>query len=583
MSWEILLFYMCEEHSRFGLATTEGRCYLSDRGWPARWALAALLLAVSLPGAVARAERPQIYALTDLRITTAPGQVIERGTLVMRDGLIEAVGVDVDVPADAEVIAGQQGWSVYPAFIDMAASVGLEDAPAAPSPPRGPRGEQKPRPGSPHELEAVHPEKSVIEELKLDHDNIERHRQLGFAIAQVLPEKGVFRGRSAVVAMRPGSPQRSVLDDESAQVVALETGSFMARQYPSVKMGAVAAVRQAFFDAARQGEWQQRYAANPVGMQRPEYRSSDAALLEVLQEDMRVLFVSLTALDSYRFAGLAAEFDLQAMIVARGLGDRSGDLVAAGMPVLLPLELPEKLELTDEVEVLDASLEQLQAAVSAPRLPRDLLDAGVEVAFVTSGMKSVRKFQENLVAAIDAGLEPDQALAALTTTPARLLGLPDVVGTIEPGKQANVMVVDGELFVKKPALRHVFIEGFHEEIEAKETLGDPDAVVDPRGTWEVITEVMGQTRESEWTIAGSRDAYTGFSESAAGGKSEFESLELTGNALTVLRDTPSGEMEITVIISADSLEGETTMESARGSVTISVEGIRIDGPQGDNR
>ena len=74
----------------------------------------------------AQAERPRVYAITDVRIVTAPGKVIENGTLVTRDGLIEAVGSKVTAPPDAEVIAGQKGWTVYPTFIDAASSVGLD-------------------------------------------------------------------------------------------------------------------------------------------------------------------------------------------------------------------------------------------------------------------------------------------------------------------------------------------------------------------------------------------------------------------------------------------------------------------------
>jgi len=529
--------------------------------------------------ATAHAEAPRIFAITDVRIVTAPGQVINKGTVVLRDGLIEAVGADVKTPADAKIIAGQDNWTVYPAFIDAASTVGLESESA-----NGPSGrpggnKDKQQLGSPHELKAVHPEQAVVDQLDVSHSSVERHRELGFAVTQVLPAKGVFRGESAVILLREAPARELILVDRLSQVIALETSSFMARQYPSSSIGAVATVRQTLLDAQRQLIWNERYAADPEGMRHPDYRASDAALLAVLRRERPVVFVSRAGLDPGRFNAFATDFELRAMTVAKGLAHRFDNLHAAGMPILLPLELPEKPDLGDADEARETSLQELQELVRAPGLPAALAAADIEFAFVTAGMKSTRKFSENLAAVIEAGLTEEQALAAVTTVPAQLLGLERTLGTIEPGKQANLLIVDGELFAAKPALRHLFIDGYHEEIEAKETIGDPNAVVDPRGTWEVTSEVMGRSSESVWTITGNKEKYSGSTENSRAGKRQFKSVELVGNALTVVSETPRGEIDITVVVSGETLEGETTMESPRGSAKMKIEGRRIAGPE----
>jgi hypothetical protein len=546
------------------------------------------LLLIALAGlgvaATAQAEAPRIHAITGVRIVTAPGAVIDSGTVVLRDGLVEGVGPKLAVPVDAEVIAAEPGWTVYPAFIDAASSVGLDTESTA-VPARGARGgaEEK-RLGVRHELKAVHPEDGVIDRVDLKHASIAAHREMGFAVAQVLPDKGVFRGESAVLILREAPAPEVVARDRAAQVIALETSSFMARQYPSSTFGAVATVRQVFLDAARQGEWSKRYAANPAGMAPPEYRSSDAPLLAVLGGELPPVFVSINGLDPGRFSGIAREFGLEGLIVARGLGDREGDLRAAGMPLLLPLEMPERPDLKDEDSVTETGLEDMQEALLAPRLPAALDAAGVEFAFVTAGMKSARSFPENLAAVVKAGLSPDKALAAVTTTPARLLGLSRSMGSIEPGKQANLLIVEGELFTDKPKIRHLFVQGYHQEIEEEETIGDPNAVVDPRGTWSINSEVMGRSSESTWTIRGASEAggkmrYSGFNESARSGKRDFRSVEVKGNAMTVISSGPGGELKITVIVAGEKLSGETTMESERGSARMKVEGRRVSGPE----
>jgi hypothetical protein len=540
------------------------------------------LLTTFLSIAAAQAEAPRIHAITDVRIVTAPGQVIESGTVVLRDGLIESVGAGLEAPPDAQLIAGQDGWTVYPAFIDAASAVGLKSDTDA-GPPAGRPGDGSERRGAGHEISAVHPEKTVVDQLDAAHTSIQRHRELGFAVAHVLPASGVFRGESAAMLLREASTQKLILADRVSQVIALETSSFMAKQYPSSSIGAVATVRQVLLDAQRHRLWTERYTENPAGMPRPEYRASDATLVAVLSGEMPIVFVSLRNLDPRRFNGFTAEFGLRGMTVARGLAHRAADLEAAEMPILLPLELPEPLTPDDADATDNTSLQELQAMVRAPRLPAALAEAGVDFAFVTAGMKSVRDFQANLAAVVAAGLTPEQALAAVTTVPARLLGFDRTLGTIEPGKQANLLVVEGELFTDKPGLRHLFVDGYHEAIEAEEIIGDPNAVVDPRGTWEILTEVMGRSAESTWTISGSEGQYKGYSESEDGGKNPFKNVDLRGNALTVVSDTSRGEFEITVVVTGDDLTGSRTMESPRGSATMRIDGRRIAGPQGDQQ
>jgi imidazolonepropionase-like amidohydrolase len=570
---------------------------LCHGGWLATGRLAqglTAMFAALLAAGAAQAERPRVYAITDARIVTAPGKVIDNGTLVIRDDTIEAVGARVTVPPDAEIIAAEKGWTVYPAFIDAASSVGLEEQDSAPpGRPAGPA-EQK-KVGAAHELKAVHPEAAVVDQLDTSHSSVARHREMGFAVAQVLPAKGVFRGESAIVMLRSGPARELIARARAAQVIALETQSFMGRQYPSSRMGAVAAVRQTLLDARRDGEWNRRYAANPSGMEPPEFRSSDTPLLAVLRGERPVVFVSIAALDPGRFAGLADEFGLNAMTVARGLGERTEEIGLTGMPLLLPLELPEKPDLADADAVLDTSLEQMEAIVAAPRLPLALWErrkprseVGTrvpptegDIAFITYGMKNPRKFSENLAAVVKAGLDPARALAAVTTTPAALLGLSRAMGTLEPGKQANLMIVEGELFTEKPVLRHFFVQGYHEEIEAEKTVGDPNAVVDPRGTWQITNEVMGRTSESTWKITGSAGSYAGTTENARSGKRDFASVELKGNALTVISSSPQGEMKLTVVITGETLSGQTTMGAGPGAVTMKVEGRRTAAPESE--
>lgn len=435
-----------------------------DRRIPALVATALLL--AGLPQA--QAERPRIHALTDVRIVPAPGQLIESGTIVLRDGFIEAIGRGVQPPPDAEIIKGEAGWTVYPSFIDAAARLGLEEPQGRGAP--APRGREAAAPrGAPHELPPVRPQHQVLDEVDFSQASMARHRRLGFAMAHVLPQTGVFRGESAILVLRDGPAVERVAAASQMQVVALERQSFMARQYPSSRMGAMAVVRQALLDADRQARWSQRHAARPAGLAPPPFRASDAPLQAVLSGQRPVLFVSTAGLDPRRFAGITSQFGLSAMLLAQDLGDRTQDLVAGGMPVLMPLKMPAAPALDSDDAFAEATLAGMQARLQAPTLLARLDGAGVRVALVTQGMEDPGKLYEQLGQLVDGGLDPDLALAALTTVPAELLGLAAVTGTLAPGKQANLFIVEGELFGGEPKLRHLFVQGYHEVVRPEES------------------------------------------------------------------------------------------------------------------
>lgn len=92
---------------------------------------------------------------------------------------------------------------------------------------------------------------------------------------------------------------------------------------------------------------------------------------------------------------------------------------------------------------------------------------------------------------------------------------------------------------------------------------------------------MGRGSESTWTISGSEGNYKGSSESERSGKRQFKSVSLKGNAMTVVSETPRGEFDITVVVTGETLEGDTTMESPRGSAKMEIEGRRVAGPESE--
>jgi len=504
------------------------------------WISCAVLLGSGLGSA---AERPRIYAITGATVMVAPGRTIQNGTVVLRDGLIEAVGANAAVPPDAVEIDGS-GRFVHAGWIDADRNLGFgsppADAPggAAAAPAGAPRREETPT-GAVHPISRIHPEARARDRLlpftgdrKKD---MERIRNLGFTVVLATPGEGILRGTSAAILLADDRPVADViLRDDVAQHAAFERGRF-GQGYPTSLMGTLAALRQALLDAERYRTWTTRYAANPLGMNRPEQHAAWVALAPVLDRSRKLIFSTSDPRDTLLADELGREFDLDvAVSSASHEWEIAGRLAKAGRPLIVSVAFPDKPEVKENDEALEASRDEMRRYVEAASGPARLDAAGVRFALSLRGLKNPADFPKQMRKLIEAGLREDVALGALTTVPAGILGIERMAGTLEPGKIANLVVADGPPFGEETKLRQVFVDGVQYEIEVKEKpKGDPNAVVDPRGEWSVLIEIGGRAIPRVWTIAGEKGAYSGTAETQ-GGTVTFDSVSLEGNALTVV-------------------------------------------------
>ena len=438
-----------------------------------------LAIAVVLLPSATFAKTPRVHAIVGARIVTAPGQVIERGTVVIRDGVITAVGANVVVPADARIWQADS-LTVYPGLIDAFVMPVEAAAPAAPQggPGRGQRGAQQPQParGATHELSSIRPENHVSESLPLGNDQIESLRAAGFATAQVAPRSGIVRGQSAVVGLGAGGPRDVLVKADAAQVISLET----ARDgYPGSLMGTISVIRQAFLDARWYRDANASYAKAPAGKERPETNLAWDALQPVVSGRQTTIFMADEMLEVLRAATIAREAGVTAQIL--GSGDeykRVHEIAANGLPLIVPVNFPEAPDVSDPDVVVDVSTEELRHWNQAPGNAAVLAKNSVSFALTANGLKDVKTFRANVARAIDRGLSPTQALAAVTTEPAKLLGLSDRIGTIAPGKIANLTVTRGDLFAEKSKVTEVWVDGNRYDV-------DDAAGKAPKGNWSI--------------------------------------------------------------------------------------------------
>jgi len=291
----------------------------------------------------------------------------------------------------------------------------------------------------------------------------------------VAPRRGIVRGSSAVIGLGDGTPNASLIRADAAQVLALEPAP---NGYPGSLMGAIAVIRQALLDARWYHEVQSAYRKSPSGKPRPEENVSWAALEPLVQGQQSALFVADEMLEVLRAGALASEAGLSAAIL--GAGDeykRAKPIAAAGFPLIVPVNFPDPPDVADEGNALEVTTEELRHWDQAPGNPAALARAGASFALTANGLKDVKSFRANVAKAIGRGLTADQALAAVTTTPAGLTGLSDRLGTLAPGKIANLTVTRGDLFSETGKVREVWVDGARYEV-AKDDAG-------LKGSWSI--------------------------------------------------------------------------------------------------
>lgn len=470
------------------------RAWSGLAGWAIGFASASLALAQLAPPANGpRRADPTWVAIHDATVHVDAAQTLAHATVVMRDGVILAVmpgdagpdgkaGTEDDVaarlPLGPRVIDGR-GLHVYPALIDAYVEV---DAPRPPSRESGN--------ASAHWNELVTPQRSALDGPGLDDKTGKALREMGFGAVAISPKGGVVRGWSSVVSTMkpfddPSLERPRIYRDRAYQSLSFETASDESETYPSSQMGAIALLRQTLSDAT----W--AFGASADESNTASTSASDApSCLEHLGaaalRGRSMLLDTRSELEALRAAKIVREYrewtghEPSAGALLLGCGTEFARLDAIkqdGLSFVLPLNFPKAPDVSSPDKANSVELRDMMTWEQAPTNPRRLAQAGVTFALTTSKLKDRSDFFARVRTALAHGLREEQALAALTNVPAKLLGVDDQLGTIDAGKRANLILATGPLFAKKTKLRSLFIDG-HQHVLSVEK---PDLA----GTWTI--------------------------------------------------------------------------------------------------
>jgi imidazolonepropionase-like amidohydrolase len=395
-----------------------------------------------------------MIAVTNGKVMTITGGTLARGTVLVENGRIAAVGEDIEIPEDAQVVDAT-GKVVMPGLIDAHCHVGLF--------PDGigwehSDGNEMTDPITPHlrALDAVHPDDPAFKEL------------VAAGVTTVLtgPGSGNLIGGQWVCLKTVPKPsvEQMVLLEPAGMKMAL--GENPKRVYgeqkkaPSTRMGNAATLRAALVDAQNYMEKWLRYEDELAAVQAkreageedvqppkpPERDLKLEALGKVLRREMKARVHAHRADDMLTAIRIAEEFELDLTLEHATEGYKIADILAAKRipvtagPILFSREKYELREMT-------------------PKNPGAMAKAGVKVAIQTDEMSAVKYLTINAALAVREGMPEEAALEAITIKAAEIIGVADRVGSLEVGKDADLVVFSEHPFDYRTVVELVLVDG----------------------------------------------------------------------------------------------------------------------------
>ena len=394
-----------------------------------------LIFGASLATLTAVSLSAQTIAITGGKVYPVSGPVIDNGTVLMRDGLIVAVGANVVVPANAQRIDATGKW-VTPGIVNAATQLGLVEIGAV--------GNTREAAARGHDgiaaafmpWEGLNPASVLLGPA----------RDGGITSAVIYPQGGLIAGQAAVIHLVPGTVDDMILRAPVAMVASLgHSGNNVPRAETIMRLREI--LTDARIYRLRRNEFERaqtrQFAASRLDLE---------ALLPVLDAKIPLIINADKASDIEAAMKLATEFKFK-LIIGGGAEawQVAAKLAAAKVPVLTGAmnNIPENF----------ASLGQRQE--NAGLLSR----AGVPVALIGNAgggdeeAFNVRNVRYEAGNAVAYGMEWNAALRAITLAPAEIFGVAERIGSLAPGKQADVVIWSGDPFEFATQPEKVFVRG----------------------------------------------------------------------------------------------------------------------------
>ncbi len=384
------------------------------------------------------------YAFKNAKIFTDYKTSIDSATLIIRDGLIVDAGKNSSIPNDA-VVYDLKGKFIYPSLIDIFSDYGLPEVPKR-------KNEENPQflsntKGAYNWNQAIRPEYEANKNFTADAKKAEDLRKMCFGAVVSVNKDGVARGTSALVTLGDGRDNDIVIKDRAAANYSFDKGS-SPQDYPSSLMGTIALLRQTYYDA----QWYTN------GGYKKENNISLDAWNRI--QNLPQIFDAGDKQNELRADKIGDEFNVKYIIKGNGEEyQRINDIKAMNDALIVGVNFPDAYDMSDPYDAMNISLAQMKHWELAPTNPSAIAKAGIQFALTTADLKDKNVFWKNLRKAIEYGLSEQEALKALTQTPAELLKATDQIGSLKKGMMANFVITSKNIFEKDAVMYDNWIKG----------------------------------------------------------------------------------------------------------------------------
>lgn len=402
------------------------------------------------------------FAFTNATIFIDANTKIENATLLINEGKVENVGVQIPVPKEAQLI-DLKGKFVYPSFIDLYASYGIKTPPSS----TGQHTDQynSNKSGAYVWNDAIRAEVDAVNHFSYDEAASKKWLASGFGATLSGVHDGIYRGSSALVLTHKAAEAELVIVPKAAAGLSFNKGSSR-QDYPNSLMGSIALLRQTFYDAS----W---YAK--------QSQEKNLALQAILNlQSLPHVFEVDNKLSALRAAKIAKEFNKPLYI--KGAGDeyqRIAEIKNSGASFIVPINFPKAYEVEDVFDANNVSTADLKHWEMAPQNLQALAKANITFSITAYGCADAHEFLKNLRKAVEYGLEEKAALQALTLTPAKMLKVENQMGALRNNMLANFIISNKSIFDKEAVLLQHWVKGVKSELASVPEL-------DIRGKYKIL-------------------------------------------------------------------------------------------------
>ncbi|MBG7631573.1 MAG: amidohydrolase, partial [Bacteroidetes bacterium] len=391
-------------------------------------------------------------AFTNATIHLSPAETISNGTLLIQNKKVVRSGNNITIPKNS-IIIDLKGKHIYPSFIDLHSNFGIQK-PKSIGGGRGTPQYDATRKGY-YWNDHIMPDQRGFDFFKYDSKKAKELINAGFGVVNTHQQNGIMRGTGMLVALNDND---GIIHTDATQHISFKKSVSSKQFYPTSIMGSMALLRQVYNDAT----W---YASG-------DSKTTDLALQKLNEsKNLPIIFEANSLDNTIRAAKIAKEFGLNYIIKGSGFEYETIEQIKKlNIRLIVPINFPKAYDVSDPSMAALLNLQDMRQWNQAPSNLSVLAKNKIPFALTTSNLKAVSEFKTNLLKSIAYGLDKETALAALTTTPAKLLGKSDELGTLGNGSFANFLITSDTIFKKKTILYENWVQGTKNIITDMNTL-----------------------------------------------------------------------------------------------------------------